>query len=86
MAKDSDKKGYSTARGNTLNCQFESQVKNYFVYCSVIRTCIYSNMLDCKKVMTFDEQKYNFSLTQLYYINNLNFPNSKMNACILLDP
>ena len=46
MAKDSDEKEYFPARGTTLNCQFASQVKNYVVYCSVIRTCIYSNMFD----------------------------------------
>jgi hypothetical protein len=48
MAKDSDEKEYFPARGSTLNCQFASQVKNHFVYDSVIRTCVYINMFDCE--------------------------------------
>lgn len=49
MAKGSDESGYFPARGSTLNYQFASQVKNYFVDCFVVRTCICSNMSDCEK-------------------------------------
>jgi len=48
MAKDSDKKEYFPTKRSTLNCQFASQVKKHFVYCSLIRTCIYSNMFYCE--------------------------------------